>query len=152
MEQAVCDPLNIAARSEELTQALAAHHQVSLKCSAAPSLPHVLADAPKMAQALSNILRNAIEVSPEDGTVTLHTSASDGKIHFRIDDEGPGIHLNADDDLFSAFFTKKSGGTGLGLSITHRIVTAHEGAITYGNNEKGGAWFELTVPTELPTT
>ncbi len=150
LEQAVCDPLQIVARSNELTQALAAHHQVALQCSAPPALPQVLADAPKMAQALSNILRNAIEVSPEEGTVTLHTSASDGKIHFRIDDEGPGIHLNGDDDLFSAFFTKKAGGTGLGLSITHRIVTAHEGTITYGNNEKGGAWFELSLPTELP--
>lgn len=152
LKQDVCNPVQIAERSAELTAPLAAHREVRLERIEAPPLPTVLADAPKMAQAISNILRNAIEVSPEGATVTLRTTVQGENVCFRIDDEGPGIHLAEGEDLFSAFFTRKEGGTGLGLSITHRIITAHEGTITYGNNRKGGAWFEITLPTELPNS
>jgi len=150
LEQCVCDPAGIAKRSAELTAPLAAHRNIALSRSEAPPLPAVLADAPKMAQALGNILRNAIEISPAGSTVTFRTTVQGENLCFRIDDEGPGIHLEDGADLFSAFYTKKEGGTGLGLSIAHRIVTAHEGAITYGNNKHGGAWFEIALPTELP--
>ena len=152
LEQTVCEPVSIATRSADLTAPLAADRNITVECTEEPSLPTILADAPKLAQAVSNILRNAIEVSPKGGTVRLRTTAqdSDSGICFRIDDEGPGIHLKEGDDLFSAFFSRKEGGTGLGLSITHRIVTAHEGSITYGNNGQGGAFFEITLPTELP--
>jgi two-component system, NtrC family, sensor histidine kinase AtoS len=147
---AVCKPGDIAARAAELNLPLAAHREVKVESARALPLPAILADAPKLSQAVTNILRNAIEVSPEGSTVNLRTTASEGYICFRIDDEGPGIHLEEGDDLFSAFFTKKEGGTGLGLSITHRIVTAHEGEVKYGNNDAGGAYFEITIPTELP--
>ncbi len=150
LKQTVCEPMEIAKRSTDLTAPLAVDHDVTLKRHEDAPLPTILADAQKMAQAVSNILRNAIEVSPKNGTVTLRTTAHGSTVCFRIDDEGPGIHLKEDDDLFSAFFSQKEGGTGLGLSITHRIVTAHEGAITYGNNDAGGAFFEISLPTELP--
>ncbi len=150
LEQSVCDPIDISKRSAELVGPLAAQRKVTLTRSEAPPLPTVLADAPKMAQALSNILRNAIEVSPEESIVNFRTTVQGANICFRVDDSGDGIHLKEGEDLFSAFFTKKEGGTGLGLSITHRIITAHEGTITYGNNKKGGAWFEITLPTEMP--
>ena len=150
LDQAVCDPAIVSSRSAELTAPLAAHLNITLERTEAVPLPTILVDAPKLAQAVSNILRNAIEMSSEGGRVTLRTFVQDDKVCYRIDDAGPGIHLKEGEDLFSAFFTKKEGGTGLGLSITHRIVTAHEGTITYGNNEQGGAFFEISVPTEIP--
>ncbi len=81
--------------------------------------------------------------------MTFRTSLAGDFILFRVEDEGPGIHLEEGDDLFSAFFTKKAGGTGLGLSIVHRIITAHGGTISYGNLPESGAFFEVLVPRDL---
>jgi signal transduction histidine kinase len=150
LTQRICDPVAISSRCVDLTATLARERKVAVERVEAPPLPKVLADDRKLEQALGNILRNAIEVSPPGGVVTFRTLIQGNQVCFRIDDVGPGIHLESGDDLFSAFFTKKEGGTGLGLSITHRIVSAHGGAIAYGNNKRGGAWFEVTLPTDLP--
>ena len=60
----------------------------------------------------------------------------DEAVAFEVSDEGPGIHLDEGQSLFTPFFTTKEGGTGLGLTIVHRIVTAHRGHVCYAN---GGA-------------
>lgn len=150
LEQALCGPMQLVERSVELVAPLAAHQEVELLVETRSGLPEIHVDAGKMAQALSNILRNAIEVSPAKSSVRFGTQAAGNRIVFRIEDQGSGIRLAEGEDLFSAFFSKKEGGTGLGLSIVHRIVTAHEGTITYGNNERAGAWFEIALPLDLP--
>lgn len=150
LKQAVCAPMEIVERSVELVAPLAADRQVELWVETRAGLPKIHVDAPKLSQALSNILRNAVEVSAEGSRVQIGAIHQDGRIVFRIEDRGPGIHLEEGEDLFSAFFSKKEGGTGLGMSIVHRIVTAHEGEITFGNNDTGGAWFEVSLPLDMP--
>jgi len=145
-----CTAAAIVERSLELAAPIAAHGGVELQCELQKGLPEILADAAKLAQALSNILRNAVEVSPAGKRVLFRAGMSGDQLCFRIEDEGPGIHVEAGEDLFSAFFTKKAGGTGLGLSIVHRIVTAHGGTITYGNIPDSGAYFEVLLPRDLP--
>lgn len=150
LRQALCPPMEVVERSVELAAPLAAHRQVELLVETRSGLPEILVDSSKMAQALSNILRNAVEVSAPGAGVRFQTRHIGDRIVFRIEDRGPGIHVGENDDLFSAFFSKKEGGTGLGLSIVHRIVTAHEGAVTYGNVGDGGAWFEVSLPLNSP--
>jgi PAS domain S-box-containing protein len=110
------------------------------------------ADPGRLAQALSNILRNALELTPPGGQVTLSIAITDQDLVFRVEDEGPGIHLKEGESLITPFFSKREGGTGLGLSIVHRIVTAHGGSVSYGNRalppdtETRGAWFEIRLP------
>jgi len=144
-----CLPQTIIERSIALASPVAEQYRIALDCVTQDDLPEILADASKLAQALSNILRNAVEVSPAGKRVTFRTSLAGDFILFRVEDEGPGIHLEEGDDLFSAFFTKKAGGTGLGLSIVHRIITAHGGTISYGNLPESGAFFEVLVPRDL---
>lgn len=150
LQQSLCPPRELLERTVELVAPLAANRHVELWVETREDLPDLHVDAPKMAQALSNILRNAVEVSAAGTGVRAVVQQQGGRVVFRIEDRGPGIHLAPGDDLFSAFFTKKEGGTGLGMSIAHRIVTAHEGAITYGNNDAGGAWFEVSLPQDIP--
>lgn len=147
-----CIPQLIIDRSLTLAAPIAEECGVALESVTQDGLPEILADAPKLAQALSNILRNAVEVSPAGKRVLFRTELAGDFIQFRVEDEGPGIHIEQGDDLFSAFFTKKTGGTGLGLSIVHRIITAHGGTITYGNMPDSGAWFEVLLPRDLPAS
>lgn len=136
----------VAARALQLVERVAAEKPVELAQALDPGLPHFQADAPKLAQALGNLLRNAIEAVPAGGRVALAAAAAEGRIEFRVEDNGPGIHLQPGEDLLNPFFSKKEGGTGLGLNIVHRIVTAHGGTVTYGNRPEGGAVFCVSLP------
>jgi signal transduction histidine kinase len=111
-------------------------------------LPAFRCDPEKLAQALGNIVVNAVELVAGDGTgtVTVRGQKRGELIEFRIEDNGPGIHLEPGQDLFSPFFSRREGGTGLGLSIVQRIVAAHQGEVAHGNNDAGGAWFQVRVP------
>ncbi|MBI2426002.1 MAG: PAS domain-containing protein [Candidatus Hydrogenedentes bacterium] len=141
------DALQIVDRAVTLCENLARELQVKFHV-AVPNEPVALeADCEKMAQALANILRNAIEAAGDGGAVAFTLINRTGQAVFRCEDTGPGIHLPSNQDIFNAFFTNKPDGTGLGLSIAHRMVAAHNGLITFGNREEGGAWFEVTVPT-----
>lgn len=151
LSQSLCSAADLLDRSVALVASLAGNKGVAVETTLALGLPELHVDPAKMAQALSNILRNAIEVSGAGSVVRIDVSSDSQRLLLRVSDEGPGIHVAEDDDLFSAFFSKKEGGTGLGLSIVHRIVTAHEGEVTYGNNDGGpGAWFEISLPLDIP--
>jgi two-component system sensor histidine kinase HydH len=101
-------------------------------------------------QALLNLLLNAVEAMPPQGTLSISyhgAESTEGAAQFRliIRDTGPGIPSDILDRIFNPFFTTKDNGTGLGLAIVHRIVDAHNGAITASNPPDGGAQFEIRI-------
>ena len=106
----------------------------------------IYCDPALVAQALGNILSNAVDAVKAGGEIWIISEAMDEYHSFRIEDNGPGLQLSEGDDIFSAFFSKKEGGTGLGLSIVHRIIMAHSGKISYGNRSDNGAFFEIHLP------
>lgn len=146
IEKGLCDAESTAARAQKQVERLARDHGVTICLKLDKGLPRIAADSPKLVQSLSNLLRNAIEVSPADGEVTLRVLHEEGHVCFRITDQGPGVDAGLGDNIFNAFVSKKQGGTGLGLSIVHRIVTGHGGTIRYHNAPAGGAVFEVRIP------
>lgn len=146
LQVATCSVDDIVQRSVQLCRRRASGKDVSVEAAVAPILPLVRADVYRMAQALSNVLSNAIEAAPEGGFATIEAYQQRDEIVFEISDNGPGIALGRGEDLFTPFFTKKEGGTGLGLSIAHRIVTAHKGTIQHANQRDGGARFVVRIP------
>jgi len=135
-------------RALQLTERVAAEKQVAVEVDAPKKLPVLRTDGKKTAQALANILRNAVEVVQTQGQVRLRAAQEDGVLVFTVEDNGPGIHIEEGENLFTPFVTKKEGGTGLGLSIVHRIITAQGGDVAYGNLPEGGAWFHVRLPIE----
>ena len=114
----------------------------------------LLADRDRLAQALRNLISNAINhTSPEQGLVRLTVRPEgDGRIRFVVDDDGPGIPPAERDRVFDRFHRtdaardRASGGTGLGLAIVRAIAEAHGGAVTAGSSPEGGARLELVLP------
>jgi signal transduction histidine kinase len=104
-------------------------------------------DSSQLKQVFDNILKNAVEVMPEGGTVTIESQSRDTDFVVLIKDEGPGIPEEHQSKLFSPFFTTKpvGQGTGLGLPVCYGIVKMHGGSIQAGNNPDGGAYFEITI-------
>lgn len=118
------------------------------------------ADQGLLVQALTNVLRNAIEASAEQhphggGVVALkvrtsaETAGSSGAgpmVVFGVDDTGPGVSDEVLERMFNPFFTTRAAGTGLGLPIVHRIIDAHGGRVVVSRRSVGGTRFELHVP------
>lgn len=108
-------------------------------------------DGSQLKQVFDNILKNAVEVMTDGGTITIVTGENDVDFTVTIKDTGPGIPSENMSKLFSPFFTTKpvGKGTGLGLPVCYGIVKMHGGSIQAGNNPDGGAYFELKIKKTL---
>ncbi|MEL7449167.1 MAG: ATP-binding protein [Pseudomonadota bacterium] len=116
------------------------------------TMPPVLADAGRVRQVLHNLLRNAMEATQgqDDAYVEVTTElSSDGGadvFHVIVEDNGPGFHMPARDQVFDPYVTTKPKGTGLGLAIVKKLVEEHGGKVEAENHAGGGARVEFTLP------
>jgi nitrogen fixation/metabolism regulation signal transduction histidine kinase len=102
------------------------------------------ADGDQIAQALINLLRNAVEAA-EPAQVQLGWSVTAQAVEIRVEDRGPGLPTGG--NLFVPFFTTKSGGSGIGLVLSRQIAEAHGGSLVLANREDGaGARAVLRLP------
>jgi signal transduction histidine kinase len=149
LDPTLCGPRAIVQRAIALAHARAEKKAVTVELKPGPALPEIRADLNMLAQAVNNIITNAIDAVRPGGKIELIVRNDDDEIVFDILDNGPGVHVGEKEDIFSPFFTKKESGTGLGLAICHRIVTAHGGNVSYKNREEGGAQFTVRIPVQV---
>ena len=88
-------------------------------------------DAESVARAIDNLVRNAVEASPAEGTVEVRVGDTAEAVLVQIEDHGAGVEPARAAELFEPFFTTKAEGTGLGLAISRAIARAHGGDVTY---------------------
>ncbi len=114
----------------------------------APSLPVLSTSGVGLAQVWTNLLDNAIDASPQKGTIAIRTWADADKVHIAIADEGPGIPDGNKKLIFEPFFTTKptGQGTGLGLDIVRHIVIDKFGGEITLDSAPGKTEFTVTLP------
>jgi signal transduction histidine kinase len=119
----------------------------------------VRADADRLAQALRNLARNAIDhTSAPRGLVRLEVArVGQERIRFVVIDDGPGIPMGERERIFERFHrtdagrSRNSGGAGLGLAIVRAIAEAHGGVVRAGEPTSGnGTFVELVLPGYEP--
>jgi signal transduction histidine kinase len=125
-----------------------------------PIPPGVLrADPDRLAQALRNLGRNAIDhTDPGHGLVRLEAAEiGGGRLRFTVIDDGPGIPPSERERVFERFYrtdaarSRSTGGAGLGLAIVKAIAEAHGGEVRVATPaEGGGARVELTLTRFTP--
>jgi signal transduction histidine kinase len=116
------------------------------------------ADPDRLAQALRNLLDNAIEhTSPRSGLVRLRVIAFAGqRVRFVVEDDGPGIEADQRERVFDRLHRTDSardratGGAGLGLAIVRAIAEAHGGSVAASESPEGGARLELELSGFTP--
>lgn len=111
-----------------------------------PADGDLLADPSQLYQALLDLIVNALEASPDGGTVSLGVSRAPGRVVLFVENAGDPIPCDAAARLFEPFFSTKPRGTGLGLAVARSIAQAHGGDVILASNEPGRIRFDLSLP------
>ncbi len=120
---------------------------VDVQCEPADSA--VLGDAGLLAEALANLVRNAVQAIRESGVggkVMMRGRRDPLGVSIMVSDDGPGIAPDVVPRIFEPLFTTRSTGTGLGLAIARDIVEAHHGQLTVNSTPGRGAVFTVHLP------
>jgi len=111
------------------------------------------ADAHRLAQALGNLIDNAIKYGREGGTVEVRgRELVAGQVEISVRDDGPGIAGEALERVFERFYradkarAREQGGTGLGLAIVKNVVQAHGGDVRVESTPGRGTEFFIRLP------
>jgi two-component system, OmpR family, sensor kinase len=111
----------------------------------------IVVDPVRLAQAVRNVLANAIEFTAPDSRVRVSAGVAGRDGRLVIEDEGPGVPEELRERIFDRFFradlsrTRATGGSGLGLAIAREIVAAHGGRV-YAQGRARGAAFVIELP------
>jgi len=149
------EPLDWAALLDEtvaLREFRLAAKTLRVQIESQPDLPLLQADRFLLRQAVLNLLDNAIDFSPQGGTIHLRLRQANRHIELRVRDEGTGIPDYAQARVFERFYSTPrpdSGqrGTGLGLNLVEQAARLHGGSIRLSNHPTGGAEAVLSLPT-----
>jgi signal transduction histidine kinase len=130
--------------------------EIVLEKNFAPDLPALHSECTGLNQIWTNLLDNAIDAVPQHGRISVHTwaeaSASDPKqtvLCISVSDNGAGIPLESQPQIFDPFYTTKpvGVGTGIGLGIVQRIVDQYKGVIRF-SSEPGNTEFVVRLPSD----
>lgn len=150
-ELAAADINDIVTDVVELTAPEANQNEVRVEPDLAPGLPPVTVAAIQIHQVLVNLMRNAIEALSDtergERQIILRTrQRPNGMVEVSVDDNGPGIPYDVQQELFEPFVSTKQSGMGLGLSISRSIIEAHGGSMRVDSAPGRGTVFRFELP------
>jgi histidine kinase len=114
---------------------------------------HILADEGRIIQVLTNLVGNALQFTPENGTITISVEREKNEVRISVIDTGDGIPAEHLARIFDRFYrvdksrSRVRGGSGIGLTIAKHLVESHGGRIwaeSRGKNQ--GSAFIFTLP------
>jgi signal transduction histidine kinase len=143
------DPGSLIVETLASFESVARAKGLRLSADVGQELPKVSCDRGRILQVLSNLVNNAIKVTPESGQVILRATARGQEVVFAVSDTGPGISEQDVQHLFERYWRSheaKYAGTGLGLAIARGIVRAHDGQIRVQTELGRGTTFLFALP------
>lgn len=143
----------------ELTQDWARKEKLNVSIKCPKNIGNIILDERRIKQAMLNLIRNAINFTPEGGQITLEAKKQDEHLLLSISDTGIGISDTDQKRIFDPFErihqeridmspTSLEKGAGLGLSLVKNIVELHGGEINIDSTEGEGTTFTLKLPLE----
>ena len=153
LQRSTIDLVLLLEEVAELFSALAGEKRISLQTSLPPSSSFAAVDRLRIAQALQNLLVNALQHTPAGGVITFSLQAEKETAAIAIADNGEGIAAEDIPHVFDRFYRvdknrpRDTGGVGLGLAIAQALVKAHDGEIEVASAGVGqGSTFSIRLP------
>jgi len=148
------EALSIGELADDVVQrfaARAAELKIRLSLDYPDGLPLPRADAELIERALSNLLDNALRVTPAGGTVEVRVGRRPGALRIAVIDSGPGVALEDQPRVFELFYQATRhrdarGSSGLGLAIVRRVAELHGGHAGLTSQPGSGAAFYIDLP------
>ncbi|MEI7475385.1 MAG: ATP-binding protein [bacterium] len=106
-------------------------------------------DQNRIHQALINLLKNALEASPENSEIEIDLTfnEADEMLYIKVKDQGNGIAKQDRDKIFKPYFSTKKKGTGIGLARAKEILELHNGSLSLLSSDEKGTVFVFKLPT-----
>ena len=118
------------------------------RCLQAPQT--IKADSRQLKRVLANVIHNALNYTPNQGSITIRLSVNHDLIHVSVSDAGPGIKPEELERVFQRFYQASNPrpqvSTGLGLYLSRQIIEAHRGRLWAENITPNGSRFIFTLP------
>ena len=135
-----------------LLEPLAAQRNIRIVTDVLPTLPVIMADADLLAQALTNLIANAIKYSPAHTEIVISARAGANALLICVKDQGCGIPADVLQHIFEKFYRVPRledadvPGTGLGLTLVREIVELHGGHVSAESQLGVGSSFSVSLP------
>lgn len=152
-------PLNLELLLKSTSMALLKKSRKKVSIEAKEEIWPVHADEEQIRQVIVNIITNAMEFTPDDGSIVIKIENIKNKndiflplpnrdyVKFSVKDNGKGISKENLHRIFDPFFTTKELGSGLGLAAVYSIIKKHQGYISVESELQHGALFNIFLPT-----
>ncbi|MEY2191762.1 ATP-binding protein [Neobacillus sp. BF23-41] len=134
-----------------LLEPLAAKQGVRLESELDSTGFTLVTDRNQLKQALVNLIKNAIEATPDGGKVTIHNNSDNNKASILIMDTGKGMTPEQLARIGTLFYTTKDMGTGLGTSVSLRIIETMNGKVFYKSKPGVGTEVRMVLPGSQKT-
>lgn len=146
------EPLRLRELLQEVAASYESYHKVEIDTSGVDPETTITADRRQLKQVFSNLFQNGIDAMERTGAIRLRTDlvkkGESSYCRVQIEDTGPGIAPEHQEEVFNPYFTTKGQGTGLGLAIVERIIFDHNGQIWFETEPGVGTTFFLDLPVE----
>jgi signal transduction histidine kinase/CHASE2 domain-containing sensor protein len=151
-------PLRVDALVERvllLLDPIASSRGIPITCEFDKDLPVVMADPDLLAQAITNVIANAIKYSPSGRGIRVSLRTDGNDLLIEVADKGYGIASTDVNRIFEKFYrvprveNADEPGTGLGLAFVREIMDSHGGYVTVESEVGSGSTFTLRLPPEL---
>ncbi|HTU61669.1 MAG TPA: ATP-binding protein [Polyangiales bacterium] len=106
-------------------------------------------DGDQIRQVLWNLVKNALQASPQASTVCLRARSGKDVAVFEVIDEGRGIDERQRERIYDMFHSERTHGAGIGLALVRQIIDAHGGKIDIISEQRRGATFVVSIPEQL---
>jgi two-component system phosphate regulon sensor histidine kinase PhoR len=154
LERQPLEPIVTSALQALEPQLLARPAEVTSRVS--PVLPAIHADAPALAEAILDLLVNALKYTGTDKKIAVEARSSGPTVYITVSDNGPGIPFPEQKRIFRKFYRARDPlhrtieGSGLGLAMVKHIVNGHGGQVSVSSDLGHGATFTIALPSAEP--